>query len=78
MLDFSYRQLYNYCTVKKLKEVLMTGKIGRPKINNPRDKRLTIRVTQSEFEEIGQVAESKHLTKTDAVLKGIELLKSSE
>lgn len=56
----------------------MTGKIGRPKINNPRDKRLTIRVTQSEFEEIGQVAESKHLTKTDVVLKGIELLKSSE
>ena len=56
----------------------MSGKIGRPKINNPRDKKLTIRVTQNEYEEIGKVADSKHLTKTDAVLKGIELLKSSK
>lgn len=56
----------------------MTNKIGRPKSNNPRDKKLTIRVTQSEYEEIGQVAESKQLTKTDAVLKGIKLLKSSK
>ena len=56
----------------------MTAKIGRPRINNPRDRKLTIRVTQNEYEEIGQVAETKHLTKTDAVLKGIELLKSSK
>ena len=47
---------------------------GRPKLEIPRNKIINIRVTEFEFEKIARVAKKKNLTKTDAILKGIDLL----
>ena len=47
---------------------------GRPKAQIPRQKRLDLRLTDFEFKKIARVAKEKNLTKTDAILRGIELL----
>ena len=49
-------------------------KVGRPKAQIPRDKAITIRLTNFEFQKISRVAKQKNLTKTDAILQGIDLL----
>ena len=48
--------------------------IGRPKLEIPRDKIINLRVTENEFKKISRVAKQKNLTKTAAILKGIDLL----
>ena len=48
--------------------------MGRPKLEIPRNKIINIRVTEFEFQKISRVAKKKNLTKTDAILKGIDLL----
>jgi len=48
--------------------------IGRPKAQIPRQKRLDLRLTDFEFKKIARIAKEKNLTKTAAILKGIELL----
>ena len=47
---------------------------GRPKLEISRTRAVTIRVTEFEFQKISRVAKKKNLTKTDAILKGIDLL----
>lgn len=47
---------------------------GRPKLKNPRQKTLNLRVTEFEFKKIARVAKQKNLTKTAAILRGIDLL----
>lgn len=49
-------------------------KVGRPKAEIPRNRIINLRVTNFEFEKIARVAAKKNLTKTDAILKGIDLL----
>ncbi len=49
-------------------------KIGRP-TDNPRDKRLSLRISESEMEEIEYCARKISATKIETVLKGIELLR---
>ena len=48
--------------------------MGRPKNPIPRDESLHLRLTKSELEKISRVAKQKNLTKTDAILRGIDLL----
>ena len=48
--------------------------MGRPKNPITRNRIINIRVTDFEFEKISRVAKKKNLTKTDAILKGIDLL----
>ena len=50
------------------------GKVGRPKAEIPRTESLTLRFTKFEMEKISRVAAKKNLTKTAAILKGIDLL----
>lgn len=47
---------------------------GRPKVENPRNRRLSIRLTEGEYKEIDDKAKEMGLAKTDLVLKGIRLL----
>ena len=47
---------------------------GRPKAKIPRQKRLDLRLTDFEFKKIARVAKEKNLTKTAAILRGIDLL----
>ena len=48
--------------------------MGRPKAKNPRRKTLNLRLTDFEADKISRVAKQKNLTKTDAILQGIDLL----
>ena len=48
--------------------------MGRPKLEITRNRIINIRVTDFEFEKIARVAKKKNLSKTDAILKGIDLL----
>ena len=47
---------------------------GRPKLEIARTERLGLRLTKFELEKISRVAAKKNLTKTDAILRGIDLL----
>ncbi len=48
--------------------------MGRPKAQIPREKHLSLRLTNFEFKKIARVAKEKNLTKTAAILQGIDLL----
>ena len=50
------------------------GNVGRPKLEIARDKAMTIRLTNFEFEKISKIAKKKNISKTEAVLQGIDLL----
>lgn len=53
----------------------MSAKMGRPlKGETKRDKRLAIRVTEDEFDFIDQVTAKTGLSKTETVLKAVQLL----
>lgn len=47
---------------------------GRPKLEIPRKRIINIRVTDFEFEKISKIAEKKNISKTEAILQGIDLL----
>ena len=49
-------------------------KRGRPKLKIARTERLGLRLTKFELEKIIRVAKEKNLSKTDALLQGIDLL----
>lgn len=51
---------------------------GRPKAQIPRQKQLNLRLTDFEFKKIARVAEQKNLTKTAAILQGIDLLEKNK
>lgn len=48
--------------------------VGRPKLEIARNRVVTIRVTDFEFEKISKIAQKKNITKTEAILQGIDLL----
>lgn len=52
--------------------------MGRPKAQIPRQKRLDLRLTDFEFKKIARVAKEKKLTKTAALLQGIDLLEKNK
>jgi len=52
--------------------------MGRPKAQIPRQKRLDLRLTDFEFKKIARVAKEKNLTKTAALLQGIDLLEKNK
>ena len=49
---------------------------GRPKLEISRTRAVTIRVTEQEFEEISNLAKKLKISKTEAILRGIKLLKN--
>ena len=48
--------------------------MGRPRAEIPRQKAVTIRMTDFEFEKIEKICEKLKISKTDAILRGIDLL----
>ena len=48
--------------------------MGRPKLENPRNFHLHLRLSKPELEKISRISKQKNLTKTAAILKGIDLL----
>ena len=54
----------------------MAGKVGRPKIDNPKNMRMEIRLTRDQAELLEQLAEELGISKTDVILKGIRAVSS--
>ena len=48
---------------------------GRPPKENPRNVNLNIRITKEEAEKIKYCADALEVTRTDAIMKGIDLVK---
>lgn len=57
------------------KEVRLISPAGRPKIENPKNVRLEIRLTKQENELLEECAERIQTTKTEVINKGIRLVK---
>lgn len=56
----------------------MAKKMGRPlKGENKRDKRVTIRLTEDEFAFVDEVSTKVGLSKTETILRAVELLNTS-
>ncbi len=49
-------------------------KMGRPKSDAPKDKSLSLRVTDEEYEKLKEYAVNHEMTITQALQKGVELL----
>lgn len=49
---------------------------GRPKIKNPKNVRLEIRLTRQENQILEECAERMNATKTEVINKGIKLVKN--
>lgn len=54
----------------------MSPRTGRPPKENPRNINLNIRVTKDEAQLIQECATALGITRTDAIVKGISLLKA--
>ena len=48
--------------------------MGRPKNQIPRDEKLTLRLTKFELQKISKIAKEKNISRTEAILQGIDLL----
>ena len=59
---------------KKFKKVAVEMERGRPKLEIPRSESLHIRLTKFELEKISKIAEKKNISRTEAILQGIDLL----
>ena len=51
---------------------------GRPKSIIKRERQLNLKLTDFEFKKISRVAKEKNLTKTAAILQGIDLLERNK
>jgi uncharacterized protein (DUF1778 family) len=54
----------------------VSPKTGRPPKENPRKVSLNIRLTETEAKDIQECAAALGTSRTDAIMKGIELLKA--
>ena len=50
---------------------------GRPKSENPRNVNLNLRITKKEAEDIQECANRLKTTRTDAIMKGIYMIKEN-
>lgn len=48
--------------------------VGRPKNQIPREEHLNLRLSKFELEKISRIAKQKNISRTDAILQGIDLL----
>ncbi len=49
---------------------------GRPKLEIARTERVHVRLTKSELEDLEKICEKLKISKTEAILRGIKLLKN--
>lgn len=56
---------------------MTTRKMGRPPSENPRQRRLSLRITDDEYERIEICSNKLGKTKTEVVLYGIQLVEDS-
>ena len=54
----------------------MSPRTGRPKIDNPKNERITVRLDNETASILNQYCEQKKVEKAEAIRKGIKKLKS--
>lgn len=54
----------------------MSPRTGRPPKENPRKINLNIRLTEQEANDIQMCADELHVSRTDAIMRGIHMVKS--
>lgn len=54
----------------------MSPRTGRPPKENPRKINLNIRLTEQEASDIQECADKLNLSRTDTIMKGIQMVKS--
>ncbi len=54
----------------------MSPRTGRPPKENPRNINLNIRISKNESELIKECSDKLNLTRTDVIIKGVNLVKS--
>lgn len=54
----------------------MSPRLGRPPKENPRNVNLNLRLTVQEAKDVQDCADKLGVSRTDAIMKGIELVKS--
>jgi len=54
----------------------MSPKTGRPPKDNPRNVNLNIRVTRAEADLIQDCADELEVTRTDVIVRGVEMVKA--
>lgn len=54
----------------------MSPRTGRPPKENPRKINLNIRLTEQEAQDIQECADELKVSRTDAIMKGIQLVKA--
>jgi len=59
---------------KNLRKLALNMTMGRPKNEIPRQKQLNLRLSDFGYEKILRVAKQKNITRTEAILRGIDLL----
>lgn len=67
---------YNYCTGNKKRGDIVSPKTGRPPIENPKNVRIEIRLTKAQADLLEVCAKKLNTTRTDVILKGIEMVAS--
>lgn len=50
-------------------------KAGRPKAENPQDKRVTVRMTAQTFEKFEDYCKRENVTKSEGIRRAVDLLK---
>lgn len=69
-VDKSYYEKYNsHC-----EEVYALSKMGRPKLEKIKDRIVTVRMSDEEYEKLKAYAESHKMTVTELIKKGVELV----
>ena len=54
----------------------MSPRTGRPKSHNPKNVRLEIRLTQHDADRLQKCSDVLNITRTDVILKGIDLVEA--
>ena len=54
------------------------AKMGRPKVDNPRNIRIMVRLTEEEYRELKKRAEERNLSVTEAVRTGVRAFVDSK
>ena len=52
------------------------GKVGRPKSANPKDRRIEIRLTETEAQDLQYCADKLNISRTDVINKGVQWIKA--
>ena len=74
-IDFlEHRYYYSICGTQKVRCIVMSPRIGRPKIDKPKCIDVKVRFDEGTHSKLMKYCEENNLTRTEALRKCVELL----